>query len=220
MRRRFSLEVPVHPNLELVLRDWWSEGFELVHRRKPGRGDFIVPQRKLDGGNHTKSSAYKAFARALVIVGIPSKTLHATRNTFISVARSRGARKEVLETVTHNAGGETIDTYTEFDWRPLCEAVSCFDLDLDPIAKRPVFLLPNSSSSENLFAAFLVDFGRPAREGRLARVRPNPTERAREWRRMLEVGEVASRAELARRAGVSRARVTQVLRGAERTAST
>ena len=73
------------------------------------------------------------------------------------------------------------------------------------------FLLPNSSTSKNLFTAFLVDFGRPVLKERAARVRPNPGERAREWRRMLESGEVASRAELARQAGVSRARVTQVL---------
>jgi hypothetical protein len=57
-----------------------------------------------------------------------------------------------------------------------------------------------------------MDFGRPAREARAEKERPDPNERFREWRRMLEAGEVANRAELARRAGVSRARVTQVLK--------
>jgi len=71
--------------------------------------------------------------------------------------------------------------------------------------------LPNSSSSKNLFTAFRVDFGRPGQEPRARRVRPDPKERAGEWRRMLDAGEVANRAELARQVGVSRARVTQVL---------
>ena len=72
--------------------------------------------------------------------------------------------------------------------------------------------LPNCSSSKNLFTGFLVDFGRPARERRTGRGLPERDERVREWQGMLEAGEVASRAELARRVGVSRARVTQVLR--------
>ena len=45
------------------------------------------------------------------------------------------------------------------------------------------------------------------------RARLNLSERTREWQRMFEAGEVATRAELARRVGVSRARVTQVLGG-------
>lgn len=73
-------------------------------------------------------------------------------------------------------------------------------------------LLPNYSSNKNHFTAFLVDFGQPAQQERTGHVRRDPNERAREWRRMLEAGEVANRAELARRVGVSRARVTQVLR--------
>ena len=43
------------------------------------------------------------------------------------------------------------------------------------------------------------------------RVRPSPQARALEWRRQLEAGEVRNRADSARREGVSRARVTQVL---------
>jgi hypothetical protein len=78
--------------------------------------------------------------------------------------------------------------------------------------------LPNSSSNKNLFTAFLKDFGRPVRERRTIRTRADPNQRVREWRRMLEAGEVANRAELARRVGVSRARVTQMLGGRRRTA--
>ena len=58
-----------------------------------------------------------------------------------------------------------------------------------------------------------MDFGRPTPKRPTGRARLNLSERTREWQRMLEAGEVATRAELARRVGVSRARVTQVLGG-------
>jgi hypothetical protein len=40
----------------------------------------------------------------------------------------------VLEKVTHNARGTVFDCYTDFDWAPLCEAVSYFD----PKLPRPM----------------------------------------------------------------------------------
>lgn len=132
--------VPVHPELAEILREWRSEGFELVHCRKPTADDFIVPQS--DGSNHTKSSGYKLFQRALEAAEVGNRSLHSTRHTFISIARSNGARPDVLERVTHNASGETIDDYTTFEWRALCEAVAFFDADVDPIANQAVFAAP------------------------------------------------------------------------------
>jgi len=57
-----------------------------------------------------------------------------------------------------------------------------------------------------------MDFGPAAQSQRVPPLRPNPGERAREWHRMHDSGEVTNRAELARRVGVSRGRVTQILR--------
>jgi integrase-like protein len=51
------------------------------------------------------------------------------RHTFITIARREGARKDVLERITHNAHGDIVDQYTHWDWAPLCEAVSCFRCD-------------------------------------------------------------------------------------------
>jgi integrase len=90
--------VPVHPALEETLRYWWSEGFELVYCRKPTPDDFIVPSRF--GGNLSKSGAYIAFRRALEMTGVKNRTLHATRNTFISITRTKCERADVLEKVT------------------------------------------------------------------------------------------------------------------------
>lgn len=122
-------QVPVHPELESMLRGWLANGFEVTHLRKPTLDDFIVPHRKI--GNHTKSSAYKAFQRSLAKVGVENRTLHSTRHTFISIARSNGAQKDVIERVTHNATGDVVDDYTTFEWLALCKAVAFFDVSVD-----------------------------------------------------------------------------------------
>lgn len=125
--------VPVHPELERALEEWWRTGFEMTYCRKPTLDDFIVPcrARHRNGqpyagrflSHHTKSSAYKLFARALRVLGIESQTLHATRNTFISFARRVPHNESALEKITHNAKGEVIDVYTEHEWATLCEVV-------------------------------------------------------------------------------------------------
>jgi len=137
--------VPVHPELARILRDWWAEGFEFVYLRRPTKEDRIVPHRKI--GTHSKSSGYKLFLRCLEATGIASKTLHATRNTFLSVARSNGARKEVIERVTHNARGDVVDGYTEWEWRPLCEAVAYVDFSLIPNETAGVSKLQSQDSN-------------------------------------------------------------------------
>jgi hypothetical protein len=79
-------------------------------------------------------------------------------------------------------------------------------------------LLPRSASNKSFATCLVVDFARarkrmrpsaPAREPRGPEAR---LARALEWQRELDAGEVASRAEIARREGISRARVTQIMR--------
>lgn len=141
--------IPVHPKLAKILDAWWREGFERVHCRPPTLDDFIVPVRAfgLDGRrypwakgrNHSRSSAYKLFRRVLAKVGIPAHSLHATRHTFITFARRGGARKDVLEKITHNAEGEMIDIYTHVDYDPLCEAMSCLTYEAPAnVVRMPV----------------------------------------------------------------------------------
>ena len=115
---------PVHRGLARLLEWWRSEGFEFVYCRKPRLSDPIVPHRS--GGHHTRSTAYKMWRRSCETVGVENRSLHSTRHTFITLSRRGGARKEVVEKVTHNAGGDIVDAYTQWDWAPLCEAVGCF----------------------------------------------------------------------------------------------
>jgi hypothetical protein len=81
-------------------------------------------------------------------------------------------------------------------------------------------LLPNSSSSKNFATCIVVDFAaaRRQRSREERRERPSGAERAVEWQRQLHSSAVASRAAIARREGLSRARVTQLLKRLERVA--
>jgi integrase len=129
--------VPVHPVLAGALEWWWREGFALTYGRAPTVDDFIVPRLAAGRWNkvralgaksdcHTKSSAYKAFTRGCAKLGIQCRTLHSTRHTAITASRrgdSTGRLKAPLERITHNAKGEIIDCYTQWEWEPLCDAI-------------------------------------------------------------------------------------------------
>jgi integrase len=134
-----SRKIPIHPELARKLAWWRSQGFELVNCRKPGPADFVVSRRERGSlerlVNHTKKSGAKLWARACSEAGVESQTLHATRHTFITLARRGGARTEVVERITHNSSGTIVDHYTHWDWEPLCEAVLAIRLPVS-IAKN------------------------------------------------------------------------------------
>ena len=106
--------VPVHPELERVLRCWQAEGFEAVYGRSPRSEDFIVPDPR-NLGARNQSQATKAHKRDAERIGVPNKGSHALRRFMISAARSGGARGDVLEQITHNARGAIIDVYTAWE---------------------------------------------------------------------------------------------------------
>ncbi len=121
--------VPVHPELQKMLTEWWDIGFELVYCRKPTEDDFIVPTASLR--NHSRSSAYKMFRTALRRAGVTNKTLHSTRHTFISVARASTNRHDLVERMTHNSKGTQLDQYTHDEWESLCEIMTGVDYSID-----------------------------------------------------------------------------------------
>jgi integrase len=127
--------VPVHPELEKALWCWQGEGFEAVYGRSPGPDDFIVPDpRKM--GARTQSQATKAHKRDAELIGVPNKGSHALRRFMISAARSSGARRDVLEQITHNARGAIIDVYTAWEWPARCAAVSWLRVDPERLPGR------------------------------------------------------------------------------------
>jgi integrase len=129
--------VPVHPHLAALLQLWWDEGFELQFCRKPTPEDFIVPTAGLLC--HSRSSAYRAFRRALVRAGVPNRSLHSTRHTFISVVRAETSRHDLVERITHNAAGTTLDRYTHSEWESLCEVIMGTDYSRDRITALSFF---------------------------------------------------------------------------------
>ncbi len=82
--------------------------------------------------SHTKKTGANLWARACREAGVESQTLHATRHTFITLARRGGARTEVVEQITHNSSGTIVDHYTH--WEPLCQAVLAIRLPV-PVAR-------------------------------------------------------------------------------------
>ena len=104
-------------------------------RPSPGPDDFIVPDPRTMAAR-TQSQATKSHKRDAELIGIPNKGSHALRRFMISAARSSGARRDVLEQITHNARGAIIDVYTSWEWPALCEAVSCLEVDPDRLPGR------------------------------------------------------------------------------------
>lgn len=125
-------KAPVHPLLDRLLAWWWSDGFRAVYGRQPTRDDWIVPRRVKGDTSlpHTKSSGYKLWRRACDLSDVKNRSLHSTRHTFLTLTQRGGAQKVVIEKVTHNAAGDTVDQYTHWAWSPLCEAVMCLKLPL------------------------------------------------------------------------------------------
>jgi diketogulonate reductase-like aldo/keto reductase len=63
-----------------------------------------------------------------------------------------------------------------------------------------------------VFQLIILPHGRKPTKPKPARAYRNPIFLAQEWKKMLESGEYASQSDLARKVGVSRARVNQMLR--------
>ena len=121
-------EMPVHPTLAKMLAAWKLGGWERMMGRPPRAEDLIVPS---DTGNHRNvNRGLHNFHYDLKRLGQRKRRQHDLRRTFITLARSGGARPDILKWATHGPSGDIIDIYTSMPWEPLCEAVSCLKLDL------------------------------------------------------------------------------------------
>jgi integrase len=113
--------VPVHPVLARLLGEWKLGPWQVLMKRAPTAEDLIVPSRL--GRNRSKNQGITKFHDDLERIGLRRRRQHDLRRTFISLARADGARKDVLEHVTHGRPGGIIDLYTELPWPLLCEEV-------------------------------------------------------------------------------------------------
>ncbi len=103
-------EVPAHPTLAKMLATWRLAGFRALMGRAPTDDDLVNPSST--GRNRNSNHSLRCFHEDLERIGIRARRQHDLRRTFISLARSDGARKDVLEWVTHGPRGNIVDLYT------------------------------------------------------------------------------------------------------------
>ncbi len=114
--------VPVHPVLAIILDQWKRKGWRVMMSATPTPDDLIVPSRR--GVHRSRHHSLGKFRGDLDQVGLRRRRQHDLRRTFISLARADGARKDIIEHITHGQRGNIVDLYTEFPWVPLCEEVA------------------------------------------------------------------------------------------------
>jgi integrase len=125
-------EIPVHPILAIMLAEWKGTGFAKHYGPPPKPDDYVCPNKRGTRAMQFRraSGALKAHTEDCITIGVTPRRDHDMRHTFISLARSDGARVDMLEKVTHNAKGEMIDHYTHADFLAKCQAVACLRIDL------------------------------------------------------------------------------------------
>lgn len=114
-------EVPVHPTLAAILAQWKLSGFLKAHGRHPHPDDFIVLSPR--GKRHTDQSILDGLKRDLAELGLRHRRFHDMRRTFITLARSDGAIKDLLKWVTRGKGVDVDDEYVTPPWETLCAQV-------------------------------------------------------------------------------------------------
>ena len=117
-------EVPVHPTLAAILAGWKLAGWEQTMGRRPTEEDLIVPFPA--NSEHLDAQVMRRrLHKDLVALGYRTRRQHDTRRTFISLCLSDGARKEILQWVTHGRPrADQMDDYTTLLWAPRCEEVA------------------------------------------------------------------------------------------------
>lgn len=141
--------VPVHPFLAAILAEWRLSGWHQMMGVAPQADDIVVPTpeptnrgpRVPKGSMRSDHYSYKRLRADLAALGLRHRRGHDLRRTFISVARTDGARKDILELCTHTPStSDAIDVYTTFPWEALCAEVA--KLKIERLARKALISLP------------------------------------------------------------------------------
>lgn len=126
--------VPVHPALAAILAEWKLTGWQRTYGRAPTPDDLVVPlppdAPSKKGRWRSKDWVLKRFSGSkyvtgdLEALGLRHRRGHDLRRSFISLARSAGARTEILRRATHKPPREVIEGYTTFEWPIVCAEVA------------------------------------------------------------------------------------------------
>ncbi len=148
--------MPVHPTLAAILAEWKRKGWPEMMGRTPTPEDLVVPMprptnrgpRVEHGRMRTDHHSYKRLVKDLEVLGLRHRRGHDLRRTMISLARTDGARKDILELCTHTPrkSGSAIDLYTTFPWEALCAEVA--KLKVQRHERGQLVRLPLAASAE------------------------------------------------------------------------
>jgi len=115
-----------------VLTEWRDAGWERIFGRRPTDDDLIVPTRNLT--MRESPEAQKALHDDLELLKLRPRRGHDLRRTFITLAQVDGARKDILEAISHGPRGDIVSVYTTFPWPVLCAEVA--KLKIEPAVVR------------------------------------------------------------------------------------
>ena len=111
----------------------------------PESTDFIIPTRNMTIRESPESQ--HALHEDLALLNLRARRGHDLRRTFITLAQVDGARKDILEAITHGPRGDIVSVYTTFPWPVLCEEVR--KLKIDP----PKALIPSALDDSTRYSA-------------------------------------------------------------------
>lgn len=119
-RYRVSAEPRFQAGGLTCIRPATRRGFAPKEARRPTR-NFTERQ---------SPESQVAFLGDSALLGLRRRRGHDLRRTFITLAQVDGARRDLLETVTHGQRGDIINIYTSFPWPALCDEVAKFKIEL------------------------------------------------------------------------------------------
>ena len=121
---------PIHPALAAFLETWRGKGWPFFFGRAPNSDDLIVPSRtgRPRSNNHMKNK----FDEDLAKLGLRKRRQHDARKTWLTQLVADGARREILERITHARKTDVMSGYIEFEWPTLCAEVAKWTLTLGP----------------------------------------------------------------------------------------
>jgi hypothetical protein len=111
-----------------MLAEWRLSGWERTYGRAPNPDHLITPTR-----NETVRDPVETIRQLhgdLDTLELRRRRGHDLRRTFITLAQVDGARRDLLEAVTHGPRGDIVSIYTAFPWPALCAEVEKLKIEL------------------------------------------------------------------------------------------
>ncbi len=142
--------VPVHPTLARIIADWKLHGWPIMFGRAPTPDDLLIPSRdpSREGRQRNANTMLRRFHKDCQRIGLRPRRQHDMRRTFISLAIGDGARRDVLEWVTHAPRGDIMNLYTTLPWEVLCEEVAKLRIGFNEGKVVPLPLAVGASSGD------------------------------------------------------------------------